>query len=341
MAEGDVLAGKDEADARLWAMAHLATPMAIRVAATLRIADHIADEPRTARELAEPTGADGGALDRVLRHLTAKGVLRRDDSGRYALTALGEPLRTDHPAGLHAMLDIEGAVGRAELSFAQLLHSVRTDEAAFPRQFGHTFWEDLAEDPARAASFDSRMGADLIAARGADIVSGYDWGSLGHLIDVGGGNGSLLIALLSAYPGLSGTVFDLPDTAEAARKALAEAGLAGRGDVVPGSFFEQLPPGAGGYLLSSVIHDWNDRDARAILRRCAEAAGADGKVLIVERIGADGESPGTVMDLRMLAYYGGKERGVAELTALAEDAGLSVDAVHPAGILSIVELTAR
>nr|WP_050793927.1 methyltransferase [Streptomyces viridosporus] len=322
-------------------MAHLATPMAVRVAATLRVADHLARAPHTATRLAEAVGADEDALDRVLRHLAHKGVLRRDDTGRYTLTELGQPLRSDHPAGLCAMLDIEGAVGRAELSFVHLLHSVRTGEAAFPALFGRTFWEDLAADAARAASFDTRMGADLAAARRADIVSGYDWGALGHVVDVGGGDGSLLIALLGAHPRLRGTVVDLPDTAATARTALADAGLADRGDAVAGDFFEPLPPGAGGYLLSSVIHDWGDDEARAILRRCAQAARPGGRVLVVERIGADGESPGTAMDLRMLAYYGGKERGVAELSVLAEQCGLAVAAVHPAGALSVLELTVR
>ncbi|MEU0743826.1 methyltransferase [Streptomyces sp. NPDC006134] len=335
------MAGKDDAGARLWAMAHLATPMTIRVAATLRIADHLAKAPHTAPRLAEAVGADEDALGRVLRHLARKGVLERDGSGRYTLTELGEPLRSDHPAGLCAMLDVEGAVGRAELSFVHLLHSVRTGEAAFPQQFGRTFWEDLGEDAERAASFDTRMSADLAAARRADIVSGYDWGTLDHVIDVGGGDGSLLIALLEAHPRLRGTVVDLPHAARQARTALAEAGLADRGDAVPGSFFEPLPAGASGYLLSSVVHDWADDEARAILRRCAQAARPGGRVFVVERIGADGESPGTAMDLRMLAYYGGKERGVAELSALAGECGLAVVAVHPAGALSILELAVR
>ncbi|MFD7703702.1 methyltransferase [Streptomyces caelestis] len=334
------MAGKDEAGAELWAMAHLATPMAVRVAATLRVADHLARAPHTTPQLAEAVGADEDALDRVLEHLVRKGVLRRDDSGRHTLTGLGEPLCSDHPAGLRAMLDIEGAVGRAELSFVHLLHSVRTGEAAFPVMFGRTFWEDLAEDAARAASFDTRMGADLAATRRADIVSGYDWGSLGHVVDVGGGDGSLLIALLSAHPRLRGTVVDLPATVGKARTALADAGLADRADAVAGDFFEPLPPGAGGYLLSSVIHDWDDDGARAILSRCAQAARPGGRVLVVERVGADGESPGTAMNLRMLAYYGGKERGVAELSALAGECGLVVTAVHPAGALSVLELTA-
>jgi len=328
----------DEGDG-LWAMAGLATPMAVRVAATLRIADHIARGLRTPSELAEASNADADALDRVLRHLTTAGLLSRDESGRYALTARGDALRDDDPAGIRAMLDIEGAVGRADLSFVHLLHSVRTGEPAFPVQFGRPFWDDLSADPTLSASFDAHMGAD-VATWAEAIVPAYDWGSLGHVIDVGGGNGTLLIALLAEYPTLRGTVLDLPDTAATARKALTAAGLADRSDVVPGSFFDPLPPGAGGYLLSAILHDWGDDAARAILRRCAEAAGSDGAVFVVETIGADGESVRTGMDLRMLAYLGGRERGVAELASLAADSGLRVAAVLPADSLTIVELSA-
>ena len=146
--------------------------------------------------------------------------------------------------------------------------------------------------------------------------------------------------MLTAYPALRGTVVDLPGAVEAAREALAAAGFARRSDVVAGSFFDPLPPGAGGYLLSAIIHNWDDEAARTILRRCAEAAGADGAVFVVERMGADGESPSTGRDLRMLAYFGGRERGLAELTALAAESGLKVTAVHAAGANSIVELTA-
>lgn len=333
------MADGSEAGSELWAMADLATPMAVRVAATLRIADHITRGLRTAPELAAAVNANADALDRVLRHLVTAGVVSRGEFGRYTLTVRGEALRDDHPAGLRAMLDIESAIGRADLSFVRLLHSVRTGEPAFPVQFGRPFWDDLAADPARTASYDTQMGSD-VAAWAPAIVSAYDWGSLGHVVDVGGGNGTLLTALLTAHPALRGTVFDLPDTAEAARKALTAAGFADRSDVVPGSFFDPLPPGAGGYVLSAILHDWDDDAARAILRRCAEAAGTNGAVFVVERIGADGKTLRTEMDLRMLAYFGGKERVVSELTALAADAGLGVAAVHPAGSLAIVELTA-
>lgn len=326
----------DNPAATLWAMAHLGTPMAVRVAATLGIADQLAAGVRTAPELARAVEADPDALERLLRYLAARGVFSRTETGEYELTALGEPLRSDHPAGLLPGLHIE-QVGRAELAFVQLLHSIRTGQPAFPEQFGRSFWQDLAADPARREIFTSWMGSD-VPARSPDILAGYDWASLGRLVDVGGGSGSLMIALLEHCPGLHGSILDLPETVDDARKALAAAGLAERCEVIPGSFFDPLPPGAGGYLLSLIIHDWPDAAAKAILRRCAEAAGRTGIVFVLEKVGADGESPHTGMDLRMLALYGGKERRVAELATLAAEAGLSIAAVHPAGAFSIVEL---
>jgi hypothetical protein len=320
-------------------MSDLVTPMALRVAATLRVADHLAGGPRSAEQLAGAAGVDRDAMDRLLRHLAKVGVLSRDDEVRYALTPDAEPLRDDHRSGLRIMLDVESAIGRADLCLVQLLHSVRTGDAAFPVQFGSTFWEDVDADPRRRASFDVQMGRD-VAAWAPLIVEPYDWGSLGSVVDVGGGDGTLLAALLDAHPGLQGTVFDQPTTAEAARKTLADAGLSDRATIVSGSFFDPLPPGAGGYLLSAVLHDWNDDAARAILRRCADAAGTEGTVFVVEKTGADGESPSTEMDLRLLAWFGGRQRGVAELSSLAVDAGLEVAAVHPAADLSIIELTA-
>ncbi|MEU7991034.1 methyltransferase [Streptosporangium canum] len=332
-----MLSDEDGAGAGLWAMAHLGTPMALRTAATLRIADHIVAGLRTAPELAEAVRADADALERLMRYLAARGILSRDDSGRYDLTAQGAALRDDHPSGMRALLDIDGA-GRAELAFAQLLHSVRTGEASYSLQFGRSFWEDLAANPAQGASFDAWMSAN-VPTRVPELLSCYDWGSLGHVVDVGGGDGSLLTALLTGHPDLRGTVVDLPGTAEAARKALAAAGLVDRADVVSGSFFDPLPPGAGGYLLSWILHDWNDTAARAILRRCAEAAGSGGRVFVVESVDAGGGAPHTGMDLRMLVYCGGKERGVDELTALAAGCGLRPVAVHAAGTLSVLELT--
>lgn len=159
------------------------------------------------------------------------------------------------------------------------------------------------------------------------IVSAYDWGVLGHVVDVGG-DGSLLVALLNEYPALRGTVADLPAAAETARKLLAAAGLSDRANAVAADPLHALPDGAEGYVLSAVLCDRNDDDACVILRNCATAAGEDGAVFVIEPAASpDGEGAG--------------ERGVAELSALAERAGLAVAAVHTAGTSAIVELRAR
>ncbi len=217
---------------------------------------------------------------------------------------------------------------------------MRTGQPAYPAYYGRSFWEDLSADAALAASFDALMGAD-VAAEAPAIVAAYDWGSLDAVVDVGGGDGTLLIALLTRYPALRGTVVDLPGAAASASAALAAAGLSERGVAVAGSFFEPLPPGAGGYLLSAVIHNWDDEAARVILRRCAQAAGTGGAVFVIERMGVDGASPNTERDLRGLVYFGGRERGLAELTALADGGGLEVAAVHAAAPNAILELVAR
>lgn len=322
----------------VWQMADLVTPIAIRVAATLRVADHLA-AGRTVIEIAETENVDADVLDRVLQHLADVGLFVSGYAGHYSLTERAEELRSDHPASVRALLDMDDALGRAELSFADLLHSVRTGEAAFSVRFGRSFWVDLAADSGRFASYAAAMGSD-VAAWAPSILEGYDWGSLRHVVDVGGGDGSLLIAMLGAHAGLRGTVLDLPEAADAARERLRGAGLAERSDVVSGSFFDPLPKGGDGYLLSAILHDWHDDAARAILGRCAEAAGPNGTVFVIEKIGPDGESVRTPMDLRMLAFFGGRERGAAAIGALGARVGLRLREVHPAGELSIVQLAA-
>jgi len=168
--EGNVVADRDGPDHGIWALADLVTPMAMRVAATLRVADHITQGLRTASALAEVAHVDTDTLDRLLRHLVTAGVLDLDESGGYTLTDRGESLRDDHPSGMQALLDIDGAIGWADLSFVGLLHSVRTGEAAFPVQFGRPFWDDLGSDPRRTASFDAhgyrRRGLGATRGRG-------------------------------------------------------------------------------------------------------------------------------------------------------------------------------
>ena len=212
-------------------------------------------------------------------------------------------------------------------------------EAAYPRQFGQAYWDDLSADPARAASFDALMGDRLVADLPV-IAAAYPWGTLGHVIDVGGGNASLLIAVLHGHDELRGTVIDLPGPVARAEQAITAAGLGDRADARAGSFFDALPPGAGGYVLSGVLHDWDDEHARRILQRCADAAADTGRVLVVDHVRGRQDVPDTEGDLRMLCYVQGRERTLGQVSELAEAAGLRVGEVVPAGSRTIIELRA-
>jgi hypothetical protein len=181
------------------------------------------------------------------------------------------------------------------------------------------------------------MGSRL-TAEAPVIADAYPWQTLGHVVDAGGGNGSLLIAILRAHGDLRGTVIDLAGPTARAEQAIASAGLGRRADARVVSFFDALPAGAGGYLLSGVLHDWDDEHAARILERCAEAAAQAGKVLVLEHIDADGGAPNSEADLRMLCYCGGRELTLDQLGELAKPTGLQVCSVIPAGLHSIVEL---
>jgi hypothetical protein len=307
----------------------LVTPMALRVAATLRLADFMPDdgdgEGADLGDLAERAGADQDALARVLRHLVQHKVFTEPRQGRFAANQAAAMLRTGQPGAV--WLDLDGFGGRMDLAFTGLAHTVRTGEPAWEQVFGLPFWAYLDANPAIGASFDATMAVDAGIAAVAD---GYDWTPVRHVADIGGGTGTLIAAVLLRHPELHGTLAELPETAARARQYLAGLGLEGRCEVVGQSFFDPLPAGADAYLLSRVIHDWDDAAAIAILRRCAEAAGSDGRVLVIEsHAAADGDSAGFAeMNLRMLVLAGGRERTIDDYAALAVAAGLQVTAVH-------------
>ncbi len=310
---------------RLAPVTDLVTPMAVRVAATLRLADLMADGLEQAGELAQRTGTDADALQRMLRHLTCHGVFAEPSPGRFTTNETADLLRSDHPSGMRSWFDLDEFGGRMDLAFTELMHTVRTGEPAWEAAFGTPFWEYLAGDPALAASFDATMAGSLRNS----AATGYDWSEVGHVVDVGGGTGALLAEVLAANPGLRATLVDLPDTAARGRRLLAERGLDARCEFAGQSFFEALPMGGDAYVVSAVLHDWDDEPAIEILRRCAEAAGPTGRVIIVESHGTAGDDPAMFaeMDLRMLVLSGGRERTIDEYEDLAEAAGLAAAGV--------------
>jgi SAM-dependent methyltransferase len=307
----------------------LVTPMALRVAATLRLADFMPDDGTGAGtivgDLAERASADPEALARMLRHLVAHGVFTEPRPGQFAANQIAAMLRTGQPGAL--WLDLNGFGGRMDLAFTGLAHTVRTGEPAWEQVFGQPFWDYLDANPAISASFDATMAVD---AGNVAVADRYDWTTVRHVADIGGGTGTLIAEVLRRNPRLRGTLADLPETAARARQHLARLGLDGRCDVVGQSFFDPLPAGADAYLLSRVIHDWDDAAATAILRRCAEAAGSTGRVLVIESHGEPGGDPAgfAEMNLRMLVLTGGRERTIDDYSSLAADAGLQVTAVH-------------
>lgn len=307
-------------------LADMMAPMAVRVAATLRLADHISRGVATADELAETCEVDTDSLRRLLRFLIARDVFAEDESGRCRLTEMSKLLLSEHPALLRERFDLHGPVGRGDLSFVHLLDSISTGTESFSTMYGKPFWDDLNESRDQVERF-----AAMMAANSADshIESEYDWSSVGHVVDVGGGNGTLISQVLHAHPHIRGTVVDLPSTADKARQALHEKDLAERCDVVAASFFDRLPNGGDVYVLCKILHDWGDAEALAILRRCAEAAGPRGRVLISEMVpsGDPNDPRFTYLDLHMLVYFGGKERTLDEYARLAGRAGMTATRV--------------
>ena len=302
-------------------MAGLATPMALRVAVTLGVPDRLRGDGASVDDLAAELDVDPVAFGLLLDHLATIGIVERSPAG-YRTTEYGEQLCADDFTNLLLRLDTAG--GRAELAFVELAHSISTGAAAYPRRYGQDFWADLAEHRQLRESFDQQMN-HRIRAQLPRLVAGFDWSRFGTIVDVGGGRGTVLAAILAAHPSMRGHLVDLEPTATEARGTFAAQGLDERTEVTAGSFFDPLPTGADAYLLVDILHDWDDEHAHRILTRCVEAAQPAGRVLVVEPVG--GRRAQSEFNLAMLVIFGGRERRVAEFRALAAPHGLILDAV--------------
>jgi O-methyltransferase domain len=307
---------------------------ALGLVAKLGLADLLKDGPRDARELAKALDLDAPALRRVLRLLASVGVFEEQASGAFALTPIGELLRSDAPGSMRASVMLFAGTGIQD-SWKELEYCVRTGEPAFRKASPHAdAFAQIAQDPEAAANFDKAM-ATFAPQTAAAVAAAYDFTAFGTLADVGGGNGALLLGILKANPRLRGIVFDQPHVAERARENLRAEGFADRCQVVGGSFFDGVPTGADAYLLKHVIHDWNDERAAAILKNVRAAVPSNGKLLIVEgiyppRIDQSLESRGAAAnDVNMLVCTGGRQRSEQEFRELYAASGFELTRVVP------------
>jgi O-methyltransferase domain len=315
---------------------------ALHLAAKLGLADLLKDGPRQYGELAQATAMHAPALNRVMRLLASVGVFEEQENGTFALTPLGECLRVGVPGSMRASVMLFGGP-RIQDAWKDLEYCVQTGEPAYRRRGVTDPFDDAARDPEETATFDAAM-ADFTRLAAIAVAAAYDFAPLRTVVDVGGGNGALLIGILSAYPALHGTVIDRPAAVERARQQIADAGLADRCDAVGGDFFKAVPSGGDAYMLKHVIHDWDDARALTILKTCHRAMVANGRLLLIEgvyppRIDPSLESRGAAAnDVNMLVCTGGRQRSEAEFRALFDAAGFRVTKIvpTPAGV-SVIE----
>lgn len=303
----------------------------LAVSARLGIADRLADGPRHHQELAEELQISPPALYRLLRALASHGVFAEDTTapGRFGLTPVAELLRTDAPGSQRVWAMLHGSEWFWN-SVGHMTHSIRTGSPAFQDLHGTGTFQYFASQPHHGELFFAAMNqvTELILPA---LLATYDFSPFRHAIDIGGGLGSLLAAVLRDQPHMKGTLYDLPYMTESARAYLAGQGLGERCEVVAGDFFDRVPATGDLHLLKWIIHDWDDGQATAILRNCRKAIEPDGRLLLIEQVVAEGNTPcaGKMMDIVMLLMEQGRERRKDEFAALFAAAGFRLNRCLP------------
>ncbi|HEX7878510.1 MAG TPA: methyltransferase [Candidatus Eisenbacteria bacterium] len=319
------------------AMGHLISRI-VHLAAKLEIADRLADGPKKAEELAGPTGMHAPSLYRFMRTLGNFGILTESADHRFGLTPLGEAMKKGAPGAAHSSILTIASDWWFE-GFGAMEHSLKTGGTAFEKTLGMPVFDYLARHPDKASLFSDTM----IGFHGAEppaIAEAYDFAGIETLVDVGGASGHMLATLLSRHAKLKGILFDLPHVVRDAPALLESRGVADRVAIESGSFFEGVPAGADAYLLSHIIHDWNEEQCLTILGHVRKAMRPTSKLLLVEMVLPEGDTPhpGKLLDLIMLVAPGGKERTEKEYAALYQKAGYNLSRVVPtASPVSVVE----
>ena len=321
----------DDTAAAASRLAELATgyfvSQAVLVAAELGIADSLAHGPRSTAELASDLRVHERSLYRLLRALASAGVFAEDEHGRFSLTPVAELLRSDEPGSQRS--NIRLMVGQFFETWSDLIESVRTGQPAFNTRHGKSFFDHLAENSDHAQLFDDAMTARNERKTQATLEV-FDLRDVRVLADIGGGNGSALIAILKSFPEMHGILFDRPDVIARARSAIEREKVAARCDLVAGDFLAQVPGGADVYLLRHILHNWDDDRSIAILTNVHRAMSPGARLLVVDRIIPHGNDPafGKWMDLNMLVILGGAERTLEEFQRLFDRVGFRLGQIH-------------
>lgn len=310
-------------------------PRALALVAELGVADLLKDGPRSTRDLAAATQTHAPSLARVLRLLASVGVFAELPDGSFELTPLGEALRTDAPGSVRALVLMFCGSGVQD-AWRDLEACVRSGEPAFRRMVpgAESPYTLMAGIPELTALFDEAM-STVASWSAAAVAAAIDFSPFEQVLDVGGGNGALLVGLLKAHPHIRGVVFDQPHAAARAQERVSAAGLSGRCEVVQGDFFEGVPGGSDAYMLRHVLVDWDDKRAATILRNCRTAMPPHGQLMILEEIYPPRISPSASCqnaaghDVNMLVCTGGRLRSEEEFRALLAASGFRLSRVIP------------
>ncbi|MCW4354347.1 acetylserotonin O-methyltransferase [Hoyosella sp. YIM 151337] len=315
---------------------------AVYTATKLGIPDAVAGGPIDAQRVAEKVGADADATLRLLRALSAKSVFRERRDGRFELTSLGQPLRSDTPNSVRALVLMIGHPVHWE-HWGDLLYAVQSGKPSLEHLRGVSAFEFFEENEEVAEVFNDAMTVTSEMVIGP-VLAAYDFTPYRSIVDVGGGHGRLLAAILQKAPDTRGVLFDLESVLPGGRDYLVEAGVADRATAVAGSFFDAVPQGGELYILKNIIHDWPEAQALDILRNVRAVMGKQSRVLVIEAVVPEGNSPHVSkwLNLEMLIQTGGRERTAAQYADLLHAAGLEVTRVLPTiGPASIVEAAVR
>jgi ubiquinone/menaquinone biosynthesis C-methylase UbiE len=307
---------------------------AVYATAKLGLVDSATGEPKTAEQLAVSTKVHAPSLKRLLRALVSLGIFTEDPPDKFRPTPLGETLRKDHPSSIRAWAVFLGSPFVWN-PWGALYETVTTGKTAFPRLYGQSFFDFLADHPSDAKTFNDAMSAGS-SVDVKDLLASYDFSRFERIVDVGGGQGELLHGILMANPKAHGVLFDLP-SAVSGVSALRTGEVSARCEVIAGDFFEKVPDGGDAYIFKTVIHDWDDEEALKILRNCRRAIKIKGRLLLIETILSTSNRPESGLMDAMALVLGGRERTEAEFRALLREARFSLTRVIPARNYSVIE----